>query len=676
MSRCEIQGLHCAFSLRSKFVCYACVLCSFLSNSCSDDEDQQASTATHSETLKSSSVMILRMGRNKEVLAKWIRNSEGLFDRWKRRGILRESYPKVVKAGDYGGKNLLRKASPKQSATMTLTDTDKKKETGDKTRLWLVAGACSQAQSAASLRFLQSYVREAQSVEVQTPVDVSTCPLRQITMVKVPAGTYRSGCASSSQNDCKTKPKARDIDVDVFEIDITETTVADYRQCVDAGACKEPSSHPPFSWKKPRHLDHPINGIDWHQAETYCQWQGKELPRVEEWEKAARGGGFLPYPWGKKEPECSRATYAGSSHPCRHSHSEAVAAHPEGKNPFGLWDMAGNVAEWVVGLQSADKKKKSPTESGLGMRQVRGGGWMDSGHALLIHQTRLVHSGARLADVGVRCVKRARLKAQAKPQTKFKSTQKEKSDTKKMKAVRYPPEDMVTIPGGVFYKGCYHTREAACFADSSPVTRVELNTFEIDRTEVRVADYRTCVEAEQCAEPLSGEGLNWGRKGFDKHPINGVSWKEARNYCAWLDKKLATEAEWEKAARGGKEVAHPWGKEKSTCAHAAMTDPSLGCSSVGTREAGSSPKGDSAYGVSDMAGNVMEWVEDWYHRDAYLRRASNARGSFSSLGGGLGKVFRGGAYSHSLADLRATKRWSQDPLAQLETVGFRCVKLH
>jgi sulfatase modifying factor 1 len=178
------------------------------------------------------------------------------------------------------------------------------------------------------------------------------------------------------------------------------------------------------------------------------------------------------------------------------------------------------------------------------------------------------------------------------------------------------PAEMSCIPGGAFIRGTDDGPENA-----RPRAEIWLQTFWIDRNEVTYAEYEACEAAKQCpeSEPQYAD--------FDrpKQPMNGVTWFDARAYCEAQGKRLPTEAEWEKAARGTDGRTYPWGEEEPTCEIAIVkTDADgRGC---GLKKAGDKPETGrvwevgsrpaTQYGLHDMAGNSFEWVQDWYS-DSY-----------------------------------------------------------
>jgi formylglycine-generating enzyme required for sulfatase activity len=176
--------------------------------------------------------------------------------------------------------------------------------------------------------------------------------------------------------------------------------------------------------------------------------------------------------------------------------------------------------------------------------------------------------------------------------------------------------EMVLVPAGEFTMGSNDS------SDEKPPHRVHLDAFAIDKYEATNALYRRCVQAGRCREPewnesgskfnvVTGSDAHYKRLGdalsAAHHPVVGVSWDDAAAYCAWAGKRMPTEAEWEKAARGTDGRKYPWG-EQWDASRANSSESKLNK----TTPVGSYPNGVSPYGAHDMAGNVWEWVADWY----------------------------------------------------------------
>ncbi|HOU55054.1 MAG TPA: formylglycine-generating enzyme family protein [Myxococcota bacterium] len=225
--------------------------------------------------------------------------------------------------------------------------------------------------------------------------------------------------------------------------------------------------------------------------------------------------------------------------------------------------------------------------------------------------------------------------------------------------------DWVRVEGGTFLMGSDRGD-----SDERPRHRVTIRTFEMARTEVTVEQYRRCVEAGACTEPVTGDACNWGQAGRDRHPVNCVDWDQAQAFARWAGGRLPSEAEWEYAARsGGQEREYPWGNETATCERAVMWDGSgVGCDvRKGTWPVCSRPGGNTEQGLCDMAGNVWEWVQDWY-QDSYQGAPTDGR-AWEDLS--RTPVDRGGSWDSDSLRLRASNRNRDLPGIFLDSLGFR-----
>jgi len=220
---------------------------------------------------------------------------------------------------------------------------------------------------------------------------------------------------------------------------------------------------------------------------------------------------------------------------------------------------------------------------------------------------------------------------------------------------------MVYVPAGSFLMGSA-ADDPEAEADEQPQHEVTLDGFWIDRTEVTAAQYALCVAAGDCT----------GGTGSGDYPVYYVNWNDAYGYCTWAGGRLPTEAEWEYAARGPQANRYPWGEEAPACELAQFSS----CDGD-TVPVGSLPAGRSWVGALDMAGNVWEWVRDWYNSDYYENSpATNPAGPSE----GDYKVLRGGGWTGSSRYVRSADRIATRPgvryIFQPEDrnvyFGFRC----
>jgi formylglycine-generating enzyme required for sulfatase activity len=209
-------------------------------------------------------------------------------------------------------------------------------------------------------------------------------------------------------------------------------------------------------------------------------------------------------------------------------------------------------------------------------------------------------------------------------------------DTRAFAPDNAPP--MVFVPAGEFTMGSSDADKDA-YGDEKPQHTVYLDAFWMDKYEVTNAQYKKCVDAGKCSRPSESKSYTrssyYGNASFDNYPVIYVSWNDAKTYCEWAGKRLPTEAEWEKAARGADGRIYPWGNTfdiSKVNAERKVGD---------TTEVGAYPAGASPYGALDMAGNVWEWVADWYSANYY---ASSPRNNPTGPSSGQYRVVRGGAW--------------------------------
>jgi formylglycine-generating enzyme required for sulfatase activity len=199
--------------------------------------------------------------------------------------------------------------------------------------------------------------------------------------------------------------------------------------------------------------------------------------------------------------------------------------------------------------------------------------------------------------------------------------------------------------------------------DEKPVHRVYLDEFYIDKYEVTNEEYSKCTSMGQCNQNIKYTGFT-----DPQQPVVGVSWNQADAYCKWAGKRLPTEAEWEKAARGTDDRLYPWG-EGIDCTKANYG----ACKQDKTTQVGSYPLGASPYRTMDMGGNVWEWVADWYDKNYYQNSPSrNPQGPKS----GFVHILRGGSWRYIQWGVRTTYRFrfTINSNYNFNDVGFRCAK--
>jgi formylglycine-generating enzyme required for sulfatase activity len=481
--------------------------------------------------------------------------------------------------------------------------------------------------------------------------------------------------------------------------------------CVADGGCSAPSDSSSYTrssyYGNSAYADYPVIYVDWNDAKVYCEWAGRELPSEAQWEKAARGTEGQLYPWGNGSPSCSL------QYGCVGDTSE-VGSYPGGASPYGALDMLGNVDEWVGDWYDSDYYSNSPDSNPTGPasgtnRVLRGttGGNLASFRAAARFAGL---PGSANSNFGFRCssltskpivtptltptltltpTATATSTATITLTSIFTPTKTFTTTPKKTRTPAAPPAcssigqtwispadgmEMVCVPAGEFLMGSASSDTEFVARDEQPQHTVYLDAFWIDQTEVTNGMYQKCVNDGVCSAPSDSSSSTrssyYGNPAYADYPVIYVDWNDAKAYCEWAGRKLPSEAQWEKAARGTEGWIFPWGNNSPTSSllnyFQKIRD---------TTEVGSYPEGASPYGALDMAGNVWEWVGDWYDSYYYSNSPdSNPTGPAS----GTNRVLRGGSWFVRWPEVRAAYRYHDVPerrVSWLSGFGLRCASL-
>jgi len=250
---------------------------------------------------------------------------------------------------------------------------------------------------------LPGFATDAETVVVK--LDHQLASNERASMVLIPAGQFTMGRDDAVPDE---QPTHR-VSLDAFYIDRYEVTVAQYAKFVESE-----DSEPPFLWQEARrgpNDENPVLGVDWHEAAAYCRWAGKRLPAEAEWEKAARGTDGRIYPWGNDPPTPAHANF-GHETTKGYAALAKVGSFEKGKSPYGVYDLAGNVWEWVADRYDEHYYQRSPEQNPRGpttgpLRALRGGAWNSAPTVLASTNRNANVPSARRSDVGFRCAQDA-----------------------------------------------------------------------------------------------------------------------------------------------------------------------------------------------------------------------------------------------------------------------------
>jgi len=237
------------------------------------------------------------------------------------------------------------------------------------------------------------------------------------------------------------------------------------------------------------------------------------------------------------------------------------------------------------------------------------------------------------------------------------------------------PFNWSTLPGGTYLMGS----DILETSDERPAHDVTITSFEMLGHEVTIAQYIECVQEGACTPPSTSdeldtsEGCNWLVEGRCDHPVNCVDVYQAGDFCSWIGARLPSESEWEYAARGaGQDITYPWGEAEPTCERAVMYETQEGCGENRTWPVCSKPAGNTEQGLCDMAGNVWEWLPDWFRWN--YEGAPTDGSVWDDPTNATSRVIRGGSYASIHQGMRTRIRGYYVPFGREPETGFRCAR--
>lgn len=254
--------------------------------------------------------------------------------------------------------------------------------------------------------FTTGYSVHAQLDRLRNSRNANPATLSETPRASIPEGYFLMG--ADGTDTLEDERPQHPVWLDRYEIDVSEVTTAQY----GAFLSKEKRALP-WQWEAVdplQHHDRPVIGVDWFDAEAYCRWRGARLPTEAEWEKAARGDDGRLFPWGNQSPTDGLANFGLGA---RFSYNQVLAPvqrYELGRSPYGLYQMAGNVGEWVADWYGAHYYETSATKNPLGpergsFRVVRGGSWSDLPKYLLTYGRFKLPPETRNSYTGFRCAR-------------------------------------------------------------------------------------------------------------------------------------------------------------------------------------------------------------------------------------------------------------------------------
>ena len=519
-------------------------------------------------------------------------------------------------------------------------------------------------------------------------------------MAWIPGGTFLMGSPENEEGRYEWEGPQHQVTLEGFSISHHALTVGQFQRFVEATGYKTEAERgdgariydyekrkwvnkKDANWRNPYFTQdgrHPVVCISWNDAKAYCEWLSKEtgatytLLTEAQWEYACRAGSQSRYYFGDEENALDEEESALGEHAWYAQNSENQT-HPvcqKFPNPWGLYDMHGNVWEWCEDAWE-DNYKDAPVDGsarqGGSYRVFRGGGWLyparycrSAVRNRFDPANRDNYLGFRLARLGI--------PRHSYPLTLGEEVEVSPSDTlpeekyiagcsDKLKDGSQGPA-MVWLAGGTFRMGDDNIDQES----AKPAHEVTLSGFSVGQYPVTFEEYDKFCEATKRKKP---DDRKWGR---DKRPVIDISWEDATEYCRWLSEQtgrtytLLSEAQWEFACRAGSESQYCFGDSEEGLKDYAWYDSSDGTHSVGEKK-------PNAWKLYDMHGNVWEWCKDWFGEKYY---AESPKEDPEGPEGGSDRVCRGGAWFLDAGRCRSAFRSHLDPAARVYVLGFRLAR--
>ena len=499
-------------------------------------------------------------------------------------------------------------------------------------------------------------------------------------MVLIPAGTFPMGAVPEDEDAYDDESPRHSVTLtSAYYVDEHEVTVGMWRTYARATGKTMPELRSEATDA------HPMHEVSWEDVQGYLRWANVTLPTEAQWERALRGGtDDFVYPWGATD-DAKRRNGDGASD----GYDGLAPVKSYSANGYGLYDMSGNAWEWCLDGQRTytpgpATDPEGPRSAGSA-RVVRGGSWINDARKFRASTRNFVGPTLADGDLGFRCARGLPAPTPTSPPERSATSPTAPGEdapwraflsgwaepvgadldpvTKYPKRVRRTADGMelVLIPAGTFPMGAV-PGDTAAYEDEKPRHSVTLTrAYYVDEHEVTVGMWRTYARATGKTMPTLWSGAT------DAHPIHKVSWEDVQGYVRWAQVALPTEAQWERAARGGRDdFVYPWGATDDLKRRNGMADED-GLSELAPVKS----YGANGFGLYDMSGSVLEWCADRYDSSYYGRSPSKDPPGPDF---GFSRVVRGGSWYDDARYLRASYRNGYAPTYAIVYLGFRCAR--